>query len=138
MATITLYDETTLGEKSPGLTLEISTRRITARELIRQRIDREVDDYHQNQSQPFQGLVQPSDSERLLNGYKLRTARKIDQALPTLRERVQQFELAIAAFTQNRFILLVNDVQVEDLDVELELDDDSIVCFLKLIPLVGG
>jgi CDP-diacylglycerol pyrophosphatase len=138
MATITLYDETTLGEKSPGLTLEISTKRITARELIRQRIDREVDDYHQNQSQPFQGLVQPSDSERLLNGYKLRTARKIDQALPTLRERVQQFELAIAAFTQNRFILLVNDVQVEDLDVELELDDDSIVCFLKLIPLVGG
>jgi hypothetical protein len=138
MATITLYDETTLGEKSPGLTLEIPTRRITARELIRQRIDREVDDYHQNQSQPFQGLVQPSDSERLLNGYKLRTARKIDQALPTLRERVQQFELAIAAFVQNGFILLVNDVQVEELDVELELDDDSIVSFLKLIPLVGG
>jgi hypothetical protein len=138
MATITLYDETTLGEKSPGLTLEIPTRRITARELIRQRIDREVNDYHQNQSQPFQGLVQPSDSERLLNGYKLRTARKID--------RVQQFELAISAFAQNGFILLVNDVQVEDLDVELELDDDSlaeplgtiIVSFLKLIPLVGG
>jgi CDP-diacylglycerol pyrophosphatase len=138
MATITLYDETTLGEKSPGLILEISTQRITARELIRQRIDREVDDYHQNQSEPFQGLVQPSDSERLLNGYKLRTARKIDQALPTLRERLQQFELAIAAFAQNGFILLVNDVQVEDLDVELELDDDSIVSFLKLIPLVGG
>lgn len=127
MATITLYDETTLGEKSLGLTLEIPTQRITAWELIRQRIDREVDDYDRNQSQPFQGLVQPSDSERLLNGYKLRTARKID--------RVQQFELAIA---QNGFILLVNDVQVEDLDVELELDDDSIVSFLKLIPLVGG
>ncbi len=130
MATITLYDETTLGEKSPGLTLEIPTQRITARELIRQRIDREVDDYHQNQSQPFQGLVQPSDSERLLNGYKLRTARKID--------RVKQLELAISAFAQNGFILLVNDVQVEDLDVELELDDDSFVSFLKLIPLVGG
>jgi hypothetical protein len=138
MATITLYDETTLGEKSPGLTLTIPTQRITARELIRQRIDREVDDYHQNQSQPFQGLVQPSDSERLLNGYKLRTARKID--------REQQFELAIAAFDNNGFILLVNDLQVEDLDLELELQDDSlaepigtiIVSFLKLIPLVGG
>jgi hypothetical protein len=66
----------------------------------------------------------------LLNGYKLRTTRKID--------RVQQFELAIAAFANNGFILLVNDLQVEDLDVELELDDDSIVSFLKLIPLVGG
>jgi hypothetical protein len=130
MATITLYDETTLGEKSPGLTLVLPTKRITARELIRQRIDREVDDYHQNQSQPFQGLVQPSDSERLLNGYKLRTARKID--------REQQFELAITAFANNGFILLVNDLQVEDLDLELELEDDSIVSFLKLIPLVGG
>jgi hypothetical protein len=130
MATITLYDETTLGEKSPGLRLVLPTQRITARELIRQRIDQEVDDYHQNQSQPFQGLVQPSDSERLLNGYKLRTARKID--------KVKQFELAIAAFSNNGFILLVNDLQVEDLDLELELEDDSIVSFLKLIPLVGG
>ncbi len=79
MATITLYDETTLGEKLPGLMLVLPTQRITARELIRQRIDREVDDYNQNQSEPFQGLVQPSDSERLLNGYKLRTAREIDR-----------------------------------------------------------
>jgi hypothetical protein len=130
MATITLYDETTLGEKSPGLRLVLPTQRITARELIRQRIDREVDSYHQDRSQPFQGLVQPSDSERLLNGYKLRTARKID--------KVKQFELAIAAFSNNGFILLVNDLQVEDLDLELELEDDSIVSFLKLIPLVGG
>jgi hypothetical protein len=138
MATITLYDETTLGEKLRGLTLVLPTQRITARELIRQRIDREVNDYNQNQSEPFQGLVQPSDSERLLNGYKLRTARKID--------RDKQFELAIAAFENNGFILLVNNIQVEDLDVELELDDDSlaeplgtrIVSFLKLVPLVGG
>ena len=130
MATITLYDETTLGEKSLGLTLVLPTQRITPRELIQQRIDREVNNYNQNQSQPFQGLVQPSDSERLLNGYKLRTARKID--------RVQQFELAITAFRNNGFILLVNDLQIEDLDVDLELDDNSIVSFLKLIPLVGG
>jgi hypothetical protein len=130
MATITLYDETTLGEKLPGLTLVLPTQQITARELIRQRIDREVDDYNQNQSEAFQGLVQPSDSERLLNGYKLRTIRTID--------RDKQFELAIGAFENNGFILLVNDIQVEDLDVDLELNDDSIVSFLKLIPLVGG
>ncbi len=130
MATITLYDETTLGEKLPGLTLVLPTQRITARELIRQRIAAEVDNYNQNRAEPFQGLVQPSDSERLLNGYKLWTDRKID--------REQQFQLAIAAFGSNGFILLVNDFQVEDLDIELELDGDSMVSFLKLIPLVGG
>jgi hypothetical protein len=130
MATITLYDETILGEKLPGLTINLPTQRITAKELIRQRIDREVEKYNQDQSELFQGLVQPSDSERLLNGYKLHTVRKVNCD--------KQFELAISAFINHGFILLVNDLQVDELDVELELDDASIVSFLKLTPLVGG
>jgi hypothetical protein len=113
MASITLYDETTLGRKS-----------------IRQRINQEVENYNQNQSKPFKGLVQPSDSERLLNGYKLHKVRGID--------RDRQFELAISAFLNHGFILLVNDVQVDELDMELELDDSTIVSFLKLTRLVGG
>jgi hypothetical protein len=130
MASITLYDETTLGRKSPGPTIVLETQRITVRELIRQRINQEVENYNQNQSKPFKGLVQPSDSERLLNGYKLHKVRGID--------RDRQFELAISAFLNHGFILLVNDVQVDELDMELELDDSTIVSFLKLTRLVGG
>jgi hypothetical protein len=130
MTTITLYDETTLGTKLPGVTIVLPTQRIFARDLIRQRIYREVDDYNENKLEKFQGLVQPTDSERLLNGYKLHTVRKID--------RDQQFDLAISAFKNHGFILLVNDSQVDELDTELELDSTSIVSFLKLIPLVGG
>jgi hypothetical protein len=130
MTTITLYDETILGEKLPCLIITLQTQCITARKLIYQRIAQEVEKYNQKQSEPFQGLVQPSDSERLLNGYKLHNIRKIDCD--------RQFELAISAFMNHGFILLVNDVQVDELDVELELDDDSIISFLKLTPLVGG
>ncbi|MBW4692679.1 MAG: hypothetical protein KME27_13045 [Lyngbya sp. HA4199-MV5] len=130
MATITIYDETTTGEKFPGLTLSLPKLRLTARELIRQRVNQEVAIYNSNESEWFQGLVQPTDSERSLNGYKLRKARQIDPE--------QQFEKAISAFQSNGFILLVGDRQVEDLDTELELDESAQVSFLKLVPLVGG
>jgi hypothetical protein len=130
MASITLYDETTLGKRSAGPTIVLEMQRITVRELIRQRINQEVENYNQNQSEPFKGLVQPSDSERLLNGYKLHKVRGID--------RDRQFELAISAFLNHGFILLVNDAQVDELDMELELDDSTIVSFLKLTRLVGG
>lgn len=130
MATITIYDETTLGEKLAGVQLHLPQDKITVRELIRQRVDREVAAYNENRSECFQGLVQPEDSERLLNGYKLRHPRQID--------REQQFQRAIEAFQRHGFVLLVNDRQVEDLDDELELSASSTVSFLKLIPLVGG
>ena len=103
---------------------------MAARELIRQRVEQEVAAYNATQSDYFRGLVQPTDSERSLNGYKLRKVRQIDPE--------QQFEKAISAFQINDFILLVNDRQIEDLDTELKLDEFAQVSFLKLIPLVRG
>ena len=130
MATIAIYDETTLGEKLHISILTLTVDRITVRELIQQRVNQEVVAHNENQSKYFQGLVQPTDSERSLNGYKLRNPRTIDLA--------QQIELAIEAFQCNGFILLINDRQVEDLETELVLDESSTIGFLKLIPLVGG
>jgi hypothetical protein len=56
----------------------------------------------------FRGLVQPTDAEQTLNGYKLRAPRMIDWK--------RQFERAIAAFEVNQVIVLVNDRQAESLD----------------------
>jgi hypothetical protein len=74
--------------------------------------------------------VQPSDSERLLNGYKLRTPRRIE-ARP-------QVERALNAFTRNGFFLLVNDRQIENMDEEIAIGLNTQVAFVKLVPLVGG
>jgi hypothetical protein len=128
--TITVYDETTSGERTGELTLDFLTERVTAREIIRSRVYQEVTEYNARQPEHFRGLVQPTDAERTLNGYRLRERRRLDWQA--------QFEKALAAFNRNGFLLLVGDRQLIDLDEEVELRYDSEVTFLKLVPLVGG
>ena len=129
-ATLTVHDETTAGEKSGGITLEFLTENISVRELIRSRVFREVKDYNTKQPDYFRGLVQPTEAEQTLNGYKLRRARQIDWQ--------EQYDAALDAFETNRFLVLVNDRQLEDLDEEITITPETDVSFLKLVPLVGG
>jgi len=94
--TLKIKDETTFslgGDDDRGFTLDVPEERITVRDLIRARVYREVQDYNLDQPQYFQGLVQPSDAERSLNGFKMRRRRRIDPE--------KQFELARRAFYSN-------------------------------------
>jgi hypothetical protein len=131
--TLKIRDETTFnlgGDEDRGFTLDVPQERITVRELIRARVYREVRDYNLDRPEYFHGLVQPSDAERSLNGFKMRMRRSIDPE--------RQFELAKKAFYSNGFILLVDDRQVDELEEEIEIRPDTTVTFLKLVPLVGG
>lgn len=132
--TITLYDETLPGERTPALSLSLLTSHITLRELIRRRIYEEVQQYHAAPPDAvFRGLVTPSPVERLLNGEKCQNEppkRRVDWEA--------QYERAMAAFARNGFFVLVGDRQVEDLDEEIKLKVDTDVSFVKLVPLVGG
>ena len=130
MATVTVYDETTSGGRTNELTLEFLDERITVRELIRSRVYQEVTEYNARMTEYFRGLVQPTDAERVLNGYRVRERRRLDWE--------PQYEKAIAAFRGNGFMILVDDRQVTGLDEVVELRHDSAVTFLKLVPLVGG
>ncbi|MEW1862817.1 hypothetical protein OG896_14370 [Streptomyces sp. NBC_00669] len=130
MATVTFVDETTSGGRSGSWGLEIAEERLTVGELIRRRVFQEVAEYHAAGSEVFRGLVQPSDAEVALNGYRLRTPRRIDPE--------QQYELARTAFGRNGFLVLVGDRQVEEWDQEIDLPLGTEVVFLKLVPLVGG
>lgn len=128
--TITIFDETTQGERTTTFILELDTRRLSARELIRQRVKQEVAKFNAQRSEVFHGLVQPTETERELNGYRLTKFRRLDWE--------RQFEAAIKSFEANGFFMLVNGKQVESLEEELELDSSSQVQFVKLVPLVGG
>lgn len=132
MATLTIQDETATGSILHRLKLEISQEMLTVRELITQRVHQEVAAHNARQTELFQGLVQPTDSERLLNGrgYRLHHAKPIDAE--------QQVYKALEAFQKNGFFLLVNDRQVESLDAEVWLGAGVTASFLKLTPLVGG
>ena len=131
--TLTIRDETTFafGNDSDGaFTLDVLTERNTVRELIRTRVSLEVRDYNLRQPEYFRGLVQPTDAERTLNGFKVRQGRRLDPE--------KQFERAIESFYRNGFLVLVNDRQVDELEEEIEVRPDTTVTFLKLVPLVGG
>jgi hypothetical protein len=130
MAAITFFDETTNGTKTEVLTLESLEARVSLRELIRMRVYQEVQDYNRTQAEVFCGLVQPTDTERALNGYKMKTRRKIDWE--------EQYKKATDSFMANGFLVLVDDHQIESLDEQVDLGIDTHVSFVKLIPLIGG
>ena len=127
---LTIHDETTSGQKTNTFTLDCLTERLTVRELIRARIYQEVQDYNLKQPEYFRGLVQPTEAERVINGYKLRVRKKIDWK--------EQYEHALQAFSRNGFFVLVGEKQATSLDQEFEVKVDTEVSFVKLVPLVGG
>lgn len=132
MQTLTIRDEVTsnVGKTDYVITINLTSKRLTARDLIRERVRQEVEDFNNKQPELFHGLVQPTDTERTLNGFKFLEKRTLDWQ--------EQFEKAIEGFQRNAYILLVDDLQVEDLDQVIPLAPETSVTFLKLVPLVGG
>ena len=130
MRLLTILDENASGSILHRLELEISQEMLTVRELIARRVHEEVAAYNERQGGVFQGLVQPTESERVLNGYRLQPQHLIDAE--------QQVYRALEAFQQNGFFVLVNNQQVESLDEEVWLGSGATASFLKLTPLVGG
>jgi hypothetical protein len=129
-ATLTVRDESTSGKTLNEFVLDFLTERVTVRELIRSRVYQEVQDYNRRQPERFQGLVQPTDAEATLNGFKLKKPRQIDWKA--------QFDKAVEAFEANRVLILVNERQVESLEEEIVVEAGTSVSFLKLTMLVGG
>lgn len=133
--TLTIRDETSAGKVFSERPLEFPSERITVRELIRERVYQEVQDFNRAQGeQVFCGLVQPTDTERILNNhrpeYRMKQRRDIDWK--------EQFEKAGAAFENNGFFILIDNKQAEQLDQEFTVGPDTEVSFVKLTMLVGG
>ncbi len=130
--TLTIHDRTTVNFKKDALvfSLALPNERITVRELIRARVYNEVEAYNRDRSEYFKGLVQPSDTEMTLNGYRMHERKQVDPE--------KQYKLAVESFERNGFILLVDDKQVDDLEQVIEISPTTNVTFIKLVPLVGG
>ncbi len=107
-STLTVRDETTSGESLNEFELEFDRERITVEELIRNRVYQEVKDFNVRQnSREFRGLIQPTNAEATLNGYRLKKRRQIDWQ--------KQFDKATEAFQNNQILILINDHQAESL-----------------------
>jgi hypothetical protein len=130
-AILWIVDETTTGAIVQRRTLTLPGTRLTARSLIELRVRDEVARFNADeQILLFQGLVQPTDTERELNGFRLRKRRPLDPDA--------QCSIALEQFARNGFFMLANGRQIESLDEEIAVTADSAVSFVKLVPLVGG
>lgn len=126
---VTVRDETTAGAVLQELALQFEAEQVTVRELIISRVTSEVRAYNAGQVLGgFRGLVQPTEAELALNGP--REPRMVDAEV--------QAKVAVEAFQRGRFLLLIDDKQVTELDEHVVLRPGSSVSFLKLTPLVGG
>ena len=126
---LTIHDESTGAPSSTARLLTLNTAKLTARELIRERVMHEVRQYNDCPTEPFIGLVKLSDQELALNSEK-----PGKRLLDADRQVVRAFE----SFRIHGFALLVDGSQVESLDQELDLAPDSQITFLRLFPLAGG
>ena len=130
MATVTCIDETGIGNRTNEFHLDLDEPKIRLHELLKRRVYEEVRAFNLTQPEHFRGLIQPTDTERELNGYRLRKRRQLSWRA--------QYDRAVEAFEQRGFIVLVNQTQVDDLEAQLDLQAGAEVTFLKLVPLVGG
>lgn len=113
-----------------GPELTLASERITAAELIRRRVEAEVEIFNASADDVFRGLIQPTDSERVLNGFRPKKRRKLNAE--------DQVKAALDAFARNGFVLFFDDQQVDDPEEMLIVTPTSQATFIILVPLVGG
>src|SRR5947207_9175575 len=119
---LTIRDESTGAPASTARLLTLNTAKLTARELIRERVRHEVRQYNDFPIERFIGLVQLSDAELALNR---------EPPGKRLLDADRQVATAFESFRRHGFLLLVDGIQVESLDRELELAPDSQITFLR-------
>lgn len=124
-----MHDETATGKVLNNIVVRIKERS-TAKDIIVARVNKEVEEYNRKGSEYFNGLVQPVDAEKTLNGYKLKKKKVIDAE--------KQAYIALDSFQKNGFFILVDKQQLTTLDEEITLTKNSAISFIKLTPLVGG
>ncbi|MBK7232043.1 MAG: hypothetical protein IPH93_07215 [Saprospiraceae bacterium] len=127
---ILIIDELINGTITNQFEIEIENETISTQELIEKRVIQEVNNYNNKLPEYFNGLVEPTEAEKNLNGFKLKKRQLIDHE--------KQVYVALDAFQKNAFFILVDNIQIEEINQEIKLKDHSKVSFIKLTPLIGG
>lgn len=125
-----ISDNTISGQTNNLFFVEVEVEYISVKELIKLRIYQEIEHYNNTQPEYFKSLVQPTNAEITLNGYRLIERRQLDPE--------KQYYLALDAFEKNVFFLLINNLQVDSLEQMIKLEENMELNFIKLTQLVGG
>lgn len=128
---IILKDTTLTGDILNQIKIAIENERTTVKDLISARVEAEVKAYNDKLPEYFNGLIQPTDAEKTLNGFKLRNKKQqIDVE--------KQILIAWDAFQKNGYFILIDEQQAESLEQEVLVSPSTEINFIKLTQLVGG
>ena len=128
--TLSVKDENASGKILQEVRIAFNSETVTIEDIIEARVRQEVGNYNKKLPEYYNGLVEPTDSEKTVNGYKLRSKKPIDEE--------KQVYVALDAFQKNGFFVLVDSQQYTSLDEAIQLQADTQISFIKLTPLVGG
>ncbi len=140
-AVLTLVDEHFGRGRDDPFEIHLASERTTGRELIAKRVSDEIalleararsNSAAHERTRSFLVRFDPSSPEAQLNEATPRRSKPI-----TYDER-EEVAAAEAAFAANKFVMLFDDAQVEDLDQALTVTPTSELIFLRLVPLIGG
>jgi hypothetical protein len=124
--------------RRPGVDLRLASERVSAREIIRSRVAAEVEELNarkqgHDQASGGRSYMVQADAERKLNPAS--SSAWIWRKPLDVEAEVRR---AMAAFEARRFIMLLDELQIDDLDAAVGLRTESEVVFLHLTPLKGG
>ena len=130
MVTLSIKDENFSGKVLREVFIGFEAETVTIQDIIEMRVRKEVENYNNKMPEYFNGLIEPTDAEKTINGYKLKSRKPIDEE--------KQVYVALDAFQKNGFFVLVDNEQCTTLDQTIRLTKDTTISFVKLTPLVGG
>jgi hypothetical protein len=128
--TLSIADENFSGKLIRAINIGFASETVTVKDIIEARVSQEVEQYNNKLPDFYNGLIEPSDAEKTINGYKLRSKKTIDAE--------KQVYVALDAFQKNGFFVLIDNLQATSLLQVVHLRESTHISFVKLTPLVGG
>jgi hypothetical protein len=128
-------------ERVSGVELRLASERISARDILRQRVATEVDEVNRRKQAHVDGHAK---TRSFLIDIDAESAEaKLNQSIfgkrkPKLFDVEEETKRAVEAFEKRQFIMLFDDRQIDEIDALVAVMPESEVVFLYLTPLKGG
>ena len=127
---VRLVDESPGNAEQLWLSIEAPAGRLALRDLIRLRVECEVERYNSCLPERYHGLIQVDERERILRGDRPGPHKPLDPE--------KQVERAWQSFERNGFFVSVDGRSIGSLDEPIQIGPETDIRFLKLVPLMGG
>lgn len=123
MRNIIILEENIAGQILKTNSFDIHSESITIKDLIKNMVNQEVLIFNKN------------SRNNTMYGYN-HLASDISKSKNIDAE--QEYFLALDAFQKNGFFIIVDDKQVESIDEEIYISENTKISFIKITQLVGG